>query len=100
MKLGRGKIDKMKYIYSILICLVSAPVSLWAQTGNIKLTIYSITGYSDGYLIKAVDALTGDTLNLISERDTSEKIKGYKKIMIGEKYAFKIDDISKRFAAM
>jgi hypothetical protein len=76
------------------------PFSLLAQTENKKLAVYSITEYSDGYVIKAIDALKADTVSIISEKDTLRKMEGYRKIEVGKKYTFEIEYIAKQFAAM
>src|ERR1700754_445751 len=90
----------MKYVYGLLILVLSMPFSLWAQSESRKLTVYSITEYSDGYVIKAIDALKLDTLSIISKKAVPEKMEKYRKIVVGRKYAFKIENIAKNLAAM
>jgi hypothetical protein len=90
----------MKYAYSIVFYLTVMSLSSFAQTENRKLTIFSITEFSDGYVIKAIDTLKADTLNIISEKDVPEQKEGYLKTIIGRKYSFEIEDMSKHLAAM
>ncbi len=90
----------MKYVYGLLILVLSMPFSLWAQSESRKLTVYSITEYSDGYVIKAIDALKLDTLSIISKKAVPKKMEKYRKMVVGRKYAFKIENIGESLAAM
>jgi len=86
------------YILGLYLTIMST--SLLGQTENSQLTVYSITEYSDGYVIKAIDALKGDTLTIISRKENPEHMEGYRKIEVGGRYTFKVENIAKRFAAM
>lgn len=70
-----------------------------AQTKGRVLEVYSITEYKDGYLIRAIDSSSSDTLDIISDRGTDKPKKGYEKICVGNRYGFELEDRMSQMAA-
>lgn len=79
----------MKYLslliaFSSILCLSS-----FGQMNSKMLKVYCISEYIDGYVIKAVDTTSNDTLNIISPKEVVEKSKRFERIMVGNSYNFK-----------
>lgn len=72
----------------------------FSQVENRILEVFCITEYIDGYIIKAIDKLKSDTLNIISLKDNSKHSSHYEKIIVGKKYTFKFEGIANRMPAM
>lgn len=68
------------------------------QTEIKKLVVNSITEYVDGYVIKGIDKLKSDTVNIISYKEEFTDGKGYEKIQINGIYNFKIFNLLKHMA--
>lgn len=56
--------------------------------------------YGDGYVIRAVDTLRNDTLNIISVKDTIRNKGDYKKMVVGNFYTFEYADVLEQMSAM
>lgn len=70
-----------------------------AQTKGRVLEVYSITEYKDGYLLRAIDRSTPDTVDIISNRGIDKPKKGYEKICVGNSYDFELEDRMSQMAA-
>jgi hypothetical protein len=84
---------------SILFLLLFQSLSYCQQTSRV-LTIYSITEYVDGYVIRGIDESKRDTVSIVSVKVTDEANQEYKKILVGEKYKFELEDIANNMAAV
>lgn len=80
--------------------MIIISLAAFSQTESKKLSVYSISEFSDGYMIRGIDSLKGDTLIVISKTGKPKHMKGYRKIEVGGRYTFKVDDVGKQFAAM
>ena len=73
-------------ITTILLYFLLNPA--FSQVGKRQLEIYSITEYMGGYVIKGIDRGKGDTLNIVTLKDTVPAAKDYEKILVGKTYNF------------
>ena len=89
------KIISITLILSLLLFNVS-----FGQTKSKLLKIYCITEYIDGYVIKAVDTINHDTLNIISTKETIINQKKYRKLLVGKEYNFEYNDYVSSAAAV
>ena len=70
------------------------------QTKSKLLKIYCISEYIDGYVIKAVDTINLDTLDIISAKETIINQKKYRKLLVGKEYNFEYNDYVSSAAAV
>ena len=90
----------MKRTVSLIFLITGLCSSCFAQKESRTLKIYSITEYIDGYLIKAIDSLKRDTLNIISVKDTNINEQKFERMIVGRKYNFEYEDYVNTSAAM
>jgi len=91
----------MKKKISLMFLFSMIFLSIFAQSANRKLEVYSITEYIDGYVIKAIDKSKSDTLNIVSLKE-SDIINehDFEKIIVGGKYNFEFEDLVKKMSAI
>ena len=93
------KFNNMKCIFFLIILseLVYGFPSSAQQSKS--LDIYSITEYIDGYVIKAIDRLNTDTLNIISEKGGKYYKQDFTRMTVGKKYSFQFEDRMNQMSA-
>lgn len=76
----------------VFILLLWFPFISKCKTTIRQVEIYSITEYTDGFLIKGIDTNFKDTLNIISVKGDLRCRCDYDKIEVGRLFAFEISD--------
>jgi len=78
--------------FVVFVCFLFSCESS-AQTIQRRLRVWSITEYVDGYVIKAIDPLKSDTINIVSMKDSvCSSNKKLEKIKIDGTYNFMLED--------
>ena len=83
----------MKKKFCLICCSVMLCLYSFSQINSKVLVVYSITEYIDGYVVKAIDTVKSDTLNIVSAKDTFKGNKNYEKIIVGKEYEFEFADL-------
>jgi hypothetical protein len=86
-------------VITVVLSLLLSGFS-FGQVKSKHLKIYCITEYIDGYVIKAVDTTSNDTLNIISTKETITNKRKYRKLLVGEAYNFEYNDYVSNAAAV
>ena len=80
--------------WSVMLSLFS-----FSQTNKKALIVYSITEYIDGYVIRAIDTIKSDTVNIVSVKDPFKGSRSFEKIVVGKKYSFEFVDLISTMSA-
>ena len=89
----------MKQTFFIIFLGLVLQSFCFAQTQSKRLKIYCITEYIDGYVIKAIDTSKGDTLNIVSLKESFKKQKA-ERLLVGGAYNFEYQNYVEQMAAM
>lgn len=84
--------ETMKYKIYITAIVLILGTSLYGQKVSRTLEVYSITEYIDGFVIKAIDTVRFDTLNIITIK-SKKPVSKVKKIRVGQVYSFTYEDL-------
>lgn len=90
----------MKTISITIVLSLLLSIVAFGQTKSKCFKIYCITEYIDGYVIKAVDTINHDTLNIISVKENILSQKKYRKLLVGKEYNFEYNDYVSSAAAV